>query len=87
MKFFTSGVGEDFDALTIQMMIEAFDCNEESGPHSTEGWVLSHILNHCHHNDIPFTLVFLPKKGYYVKRKAVDGIIPETMKQSFEYMP
>ncbi len=87
MKFATSGIGEDFDALTIQMMIEAFDINEESGPHSTDGWVLSHILNHCHAKNIPFTLVFLPEKGYYVKRDVVEGVIPEEMKQSFEWMP
>lgn len=87
MKFATSGIGEEFDALTIQLMIEAFDANEESGPHSTDGWVLSHILNHCHANDIPFTLVFLPQKGYYVKRAVVEGVIPVEMLPSFEGMP
>lgn len=84
MKFTTSGTGEGFDPLTIQMMIECFTETGESGPHSSEGWVLSHILNHCHDTGIPFTLVFLPNMGYYVKREATDGVIPEEMKPSFE---
>ena len=87
MRYATSGTGEDFDAHTIQLMIEAFDENQESGPYSTDGWVLSHILNHCHAKNIPFTLVFLPNKGYYVKREVVAGVIPAEMIPSFDGMP
>lgn len=87
MKYATSGEGEEFEPLFIQTMIECFNENRESGPHSTEGWVLSHILNYCHTNHIAFTLVSIPEKGYYVKRGIVSGVIPPEMLESFEHMP
>lgn len=87
MRFVTTAIGEQFDYETIEMLIECFHENGESGPHSTEGWGLTHILNHCIVTAVPFTLVFLPAKGYYIKKGALDGVIPEEMRPSFEHMP
>lgn len=84
MKYATSGEGDGFDQLTIQMIIECFNSYGESGPHSPEGWALSHILEHCHANSIPFTLVFHPENGYYLKREIFPGVVPEEMREAFE---
>ena len=83
MKFEPYGDGEGFDALTNHRLIECFLEHGESGPHSPDGWILSHILNHCRNNDIAFTLVFKPKIGYYVKRDVIDGVIPTEMLNIF----
>jgi len=75
MHFKTLAANE-FRPEVIASLIALFERNGESGPHSTEGRLLSHILNHCVANDIPFTVMFVPKAGYYVKRAYPDNFVP-----------
>lgn len=81
---FTSGSGENPPALTIDSAIRSFDSLGESGPHSPEGWVLSHILNHCVTNEIPFTLAYVAGRGYYLKRGVVAGVMPQPIQMTLE---
>lgn len=75
MKFI-SRTGADAPLATIDYAIRCFEKNGESGPHSTEGWLLSHILNHCIENKIAFSLVCVPDAGYYIKQGVVQNIAP-----------
>lgn len=84
MKFETTHTGEPFEEELVEDVIRCFDEHGESGPHSHEGRLLSHILNHCYKNDIPFSLVYLPNRCYYVVRGVVDGVMPAEVKRSFE---
>lgn len=83
MRYANSG-DISFDDFTIDCMIKCFTMNGESGPHSPQGGMLCHILNHCHASDIPFTLVYMPRKGYYVVRGMVDGVMPQEVRLSLE---
>lgn len=69
----------EFEQDSIDRFIALFERKGESGPHSTEGRLLSHVLNHCVANDIPFTVMFVPKAGYYIKRAYPDNFVPKSV--------
>lgn len=84
MRYMPIGSGETFDDSAVSMALDCFEEHGESGPHSPEGWMLSKILNFCVKQGIPFTLVHIPNKGYYVKRGVVAGIVPIEVQESFD---
>lgn len=51
----------------VHRAIAGFMKDGKSGLHSERGVLLSHILNHCVQNGIPFVLRFQPG-GYYLER-------------------
>lgn len=83
MKFVSSAVAVA-SVEAIDSAIRIFDKLGESGPHSTDGWLLSHILNHCTENGIPFTLASVPNGGFYVKRGVVEGVMPAPIQATLE---
>ena len=82
MNFSSESVADTAQASADAIRI--FEKLGESGPHSLEGIGLDSILNHCTTNDIPFTLVFVPHGGYYVKRGVVDGVMPAPIRATLE---
>jgi len=52
----------------IKDAIKRFDDDGRTGPHSTQGAILCHILNHCLKNGISFQLSYLAGGGYDLKR-------------------
>ena len=76
---FKTLAADEFRPEVIASCIALFERDDESGPHSTEGRLLSHVLNHCVAKDIPFTLMFVPKAGYYVKRAYPDYFVPTSV--------
>lgn len=83
MKFL-SLAGDAASVEAIDSAIRIFEKLGESGPHSPDGWLLSHILNHCTETGIPFTLASVPDGGYYVKRGVVEGVIPPPIQATLE---
>ena len=60
----------------IEMSIKNF---EERGfsSHSPFGHFLAHICNHCVRKRIPFTLMYVPGSGWFIKKSSsfeVEGI-------------
>lgn len=62
---FESISGRRLSASQINAGIARFDANGKSGPHSPDGLLLHHILNHCIMHKIPFLLLYYPD-GYMV---------------------
>lgn len=57
----------NYDAA-IKRTIKEFE--EKGGSqHSPLGTLLAPLLNHCVNKAIPFTLLYLPGGGYYVKKE------------------
>ena len=80
----SNGQDDALDSLTAKMTIDAFMEEDESGPHSIIGTSLCHLLNHCYKHGIAYTLVFVPFKGYYVRKDAAPNIIPEFLKLTWD---
>lgn len=76
MRYASTATGT-FPTSREQEVIALFLKNGESGPHSSSGLLLYAVCNHCVANDIPFTLVFVPKAGYYIRKDYPDGFMTE----------
>ena len=79
MKFVCQSDDEP-DAHLIYSCIKSFMESDQSGPHAPEGWILSHLLNYCSDNNIPFTLCHMPDGYFYVKKGGDTEFIPEQIK-------
>lgn len=75
---------KEFHPDQIARFIEMFERQGWSGPHTSEGRLLSHALNYCVEQGIPYTLMFVPKAGYYVKRAYPDNFVPADIVDNFK---